>query len=170
MASTAIVSEAVVKLDRAWILTQLNLSPDFKHLSFIPDSIPLKPNSSRAYRSINVDDVPFLNYGNVSNRCSGAKLVSYKRETVAIPCFDKRIDADNCVCHHCNDLWALFDDDGIHVLDPSSMIHATTHYAPGEFKVITNLAPMQVASEAYGKQIGVMRQILEGSPYALSPS
>ena len=154
---------------RGWILTKLNLAPDFQHLSFIPDNIPLKSSSSQSCRSINVDNVPFLNYGDVCNRCSGTKLVRYKRETVAIPCFDKIIDSTNCVCHHCNELWALFDYDSLHVLDPSSMTQAATYYTPGEFKVITNLAPMRVASDAYGNQIGVMRQLLEGSSHALSP-
>ena len=170
MASSALVSEAVSKLNRSWILSKLGLSWDFQHLSFMQDCIPLKPSSSERCRSIIFEQVPFLNFGDVGNRCSGAKLVRYKRDTVVVPCFDRHIDSTSCVCHHCNELWANFDDDGYYILDPSKMVHANTHYTPGEFKVLTNLAPIRLASDGYGKNIAVIKQLLDGSSIKLSAS
>ena len=162
MATTAFICEAAAQLNRAYMLSKLGLDPEFAHLSFIDDCIPLKPSSSERCRSINVDNVPFLNYGDVGNRCSGAKLVRHKRETVAVPCFARCIDDTNTVCHHCNELWSLTDDDGYYILKPSEMVHAAAFYTPGEFKVITNLAPMKLANDSYGKQIALMKELLRG--------
>ena len=139
MATSSLLSDAARKLNRQEFLSRLSVGTSFKHLGFAPDVSPLKPaRSSAKCRSIHQDDVPFLNFGDVSHRCSGARLVRFKRQTVVVPCFDSGVDGPFCA--HCAEVWAHTDENDYYLFDPQSIMpNAGRVYAEGQFRVLFHL-------------------------------
>ena len=144
MATSTLISKACEELDRTFLLTKLGLDASTSHFFFFPNTGPLQFAVSEKCRTIHQDDVPFLYFGNTTQRCEGAKLVRYKRTTVAVPCFSEWADATSSLCLHCNDLWSFPNEDNQFVLD-NSMTKALPFYQPGAFRRLTNLPAIKVA-------------------------
>ena len=81
---------------------------------------------------IHEDNVPFLNFGDGSERCCGARLIRFNRKTVAAPCFEQRLDSGGAFCAHCVELFAFSDDRGCFKLMKKKMENATSEYKAGK--------------------------------------
>ena len=85
---------------------------------------------------IHVQDCPFLEAGTSSECCTGSVILRSGYSTVPMPCYRTDILADSSVCPHCDQLWALQDDDSFYALDPETMDKAAEFYRAGKTGVM----------------------------------
>ena len=76
-------------------------------------------------------NVPFLNRGAPAECCDGAKLCRFGHKTVAVRCYVTTLTSGTTVCAHCEELWALVDDNLVYKLS-DDMKQACKVYEKGE--------------------------------------
>ena len=94
------ISKAMTGLDRAYLLRRLGIPVNTPMTGDIEDTSPINLDAGPSLK-LHVDDVPFLNFGATHERCSGARMVRFKRATVAIPCFEQIFAAGDSLCGCC---------------------------------------------------------------------
>ena len=136
--AVAQLNEGTARLNRPFLMRALGLRWDFPFLGDV-SSAPIVKVASAPSTRIHTDFVPFLNFGACYERCSGAKLLRHERNTISMPCFETTLVSGGSVCAHCNELWAMTNDDGFFQLVPDEMPNAAACYEDGPAKAVHNL-------------------------------
>ena len=104
MASTVMITDGALRLNRALLLRKLGLQYDTPFTGDIQGTRPL-PVETLSKVKVHQVHAPFVNFGATFERCSGSTLVRVDRTTMALPCFSCDIVPEGSVCTHCNQVW-----------------------------------------------------------------
>ena len=111
---------AILRFDRPTLLEGLGLEFD---TPMVGDAHKLRSLQLEKETTLKVHRVhaPFLRCSDSVHCCEGALLRRSNRTTVAIPCLSTELVEGAKVCAHCEQLWAVADDDGWYKLDAVTM-------------------------------------------------
>ena len=114
--ATANIDKMARTMNRADLLRMLGLQFDAE---VVGDFDKLHPVTLYAKSTLKVAswDVPFLNEVTAGECFVGASLVRWGHKTATVKCFSAKLTTESTVCAHCEQLWAMPDDDGIYELD-----------------------------------------------------
>ena len=165
----SVVSGLVTGLDRAELIQLLNLGLD---CPLVSDTKGVHPPSLSAPRTlkIQVKDCPFLEAGTSSECCTGSVISRSGHSTVSMPCYRTDILADSSVCAHCDQLWALQDDDSFYTLAPKTMDKAAEFYRAGKTDVMKKWPEMVAAEQMFEEEVQSAKDIFADSVDELSTS
>ena len=163
MLSAQNVEKHVRSMNRADLLRILGIS---WHRKVVGDVEKLHPVTVHAKSTLRVDrrNVPFLNEGVAGECCMGASLVRVGHKTVTVKCYETRLTSESTVCAHCEQLWALTDDDGVYEL-LEDMTHAWPRYEKGVRKAMKNWDSMKDMSEFFDKEIQEVKDLVHDSEF-----
>ena len=155
------VAKAMSEIDRVGLLKILQLPWQFP---LVKDFEGLHPVSlfAKSVLKIKVWHVPFLNRGACGECCQGAYLARWGHKTVALKCYSTDLTTGSAVCDHCEQLWALPNDDEEYVLQ-ESMDAAWERYKKGGRKALRNLECMSGLEEFYSGEIQKVKDAVRGS-------
>ena len=149
---------SILKFDRPAILMGLNVEETFPMTGDVYKLRSLQANTESAVKVHQVH-APFLRCSSSVHCCEGATLHRSSRTTVGIPCLSTDLVEGGKVCSHCEQLWAVHDDDGWYKLDKLTMPKAFNFYAPGKRCAFMRLPGILEASTLFDKEIKAMREI-----------
>ena len=132
-------------MNRAELLRMLGLNFD---RPVVADVEHLHPVTIYAKSTLKVGrwNVPFLEEGVAGECCMGASLVRWGHKTATVKCYSARLTTHSSVCAHCEQLWAMADDDGFYELK-EEMADAWGRYTKGARKALKNWDNMKDIQE-----------------------
>ena len=73
----------------ASLLASLGVGTHFPVVGDIIGVTPISLDTSASLK-VHLHDAQYLNFGTAHERCSGARMVRFKRTTTTIPCFEQK--------------------------------------------------------------------------------
>ena len=162
------IAQAMQKMDRPNLLRALGLEFDWVVVADIDGLHPLSLYAKSA-KKIHSWHVPFLNEGVEGECCGGAVLRRFGHKTVALKCYETKLAKDASVCGHCEELWAMPDDDLVYALT-DEMKRASALYEQGERKALKNWQGMKDMEGFFSDEVQKVKELLQGSTWELTKS
>ena len=165
MLSVQNVDKHVRSLNRADLLRMLGMSWDRE---VVADVEGLHPVTVFVKSTLKVDrfNVPFLNEGAPGECCMGASLVRLGHKTATVKCYSARLTTGSTVCAHCEQLWAVTDDDGVYEL-VEDMAEAWARYRKGAHRAMKNWDAMKDMQEFFEKEVQAVKDMVYDSEFAV---
>ena len=164
-----IVDGLVTGLDRAELIQLLNLDLSWPMVTDIKGVHSPSLSAPRTLK-IHVKDCPFLDAGTSSECCTGSVILRSGHSTVSMPCYRTDILANSSVCAHCDQLWALQDDDSFYALDPKTMEEAAEFYRAGKTGVMKKWPELVAAEQMFEEEVQSAKDIFADSEDELTAS
>ena len=157
------VDKHIRTLNRADVLRMLGISWDRE---VVGDVEKLHPVTVFHKSTLRVDrrNVPFLNEGAAGECCMGALLVRVGHKTATVKCYSTRLTSLSTVCAHCEQLWAVTDDNGIYELR-EDMPQAWARYRKGVHRTMKNWDSMKDMQHVFEKEVQAVKDLVHDSEF-----
>lgn len=165
--STDNIDKHMRGLNRADLLRMLQL--DFAR-PVVGDIEQLHPVTWYAKSTLKVErwNVPWLNEGAAGECCMGALLTRWKHKTATVKCYSTELTDASTVCAHCEQLWAVSDDDGVYELK-EDMADAWSRYQKGVRKAFKNWDDMQDVQTFFEREVQTVKDLVAASKFDVEP-
>ena len=87
-------------------------------------------------------------------------------KTATVKCYSTELTKQSTVCAHCEQLWALADDDGFYEVT-EDMKDAWARYQKGERKAMKNWSSMRGMQDYFEKEVQIVKDLLQDSEFAV---
>ena len=159
--STAKIDLLVKNFDRPQLLALLGVDDSYEQVG---DFEAIRSISASSVDPIVIykSDAPFLR--NIdADYCAGAIIRRFKNATVGIPCYSHELESGSKFCDVCAEIWHEPDTRGFYRLDVETMPNAAEFYAPGKQGVLWKLPFMEHMEHFFSDEIGVVKDIFDGT-------